>query len=524
MSWWLCRGSRSDSFPKGAVLVIIWLMLIRFCDPSVIVPVKFSAPLAVLIIMPFLLLILYVLLPIIGLYADIKWGRFHVAVGCLTISILVSGLYIMDALLNTKSQNNPTVALISYMMTPIFIVAHRCFTVILLSFGTDLLIEGSSRQLSSFIWWHFWCLYFGWFVSVTSACVLNSEAQSKSSLFLQTIHFVCLVVILISCITLKTWFVSEPNSSTNPLVLIANVLNYARKTGHSSLYQMPLTNYQAATLSRMDLAKSVNGGPFTADEVDNVKIFFRLLPLLVCIQMIHIPTQPIGRAHTVALTIPQCLVTSSYAIIYVIAIIGIPIKQVLLQCINSPRVRLLQRIGFGIALSLISKIAFTGVDVMVIFKHNTTCPLTSSGPNNTVEANNYITDSNYFIIPEIIGGVGVLFIIPTSLEFFYAQSPYIMRTLFVGLFVAVGGIFEIVGWESLRIFRIPVIADARPGCEFYVFLMNCLVTVFIFVLFLCLCKCYKLRERSNTLASSMSSYLFPGSYSERYGSLSVSSD
>ena len=522
MSWGFCRASSSDSFPKGAVLVIIWLMLIRFCDPSVIVPVKFSAPLAVLIIMPLLMVILYVLLPIVGLYADIKWGRFHVAVGCLTISILVSGLYIMDSLLNTKNQNNPTVALIAYMMTPIFIVAHRCFTVILLSFGTDLLIEGSSRQLSSFIWWYFWCLYFGWFVSVISACVLNSETQSKSSLFLQTTHFVCLVAILISCIILKTWFVSEPNSSTNPLVLIVKVLNYARKIGRPSLYYMPLTTYQAATLSRIDLAKSINGGPFTVDEVEYVKIFFRLLPLLFCIQMIHIPTLPLGRAHTVALTIPQCLVTSTYVITYVIGIIGIPIKQILLQCVKSPRVRLLQRIGFGIALSLISKIAFAGVDLLVIFKHNTTCVITSSSSNNTVNVNNYITDSNYFIIPEIIGGVGVLFIIPTSLEFFYAQSPYIMRTLFVGLFVAVGGIFEIIGWESLRIFRIPVIAGARPGCEFYIFLMNFLIMVFIFVMFLCLSRRYKLRERSNTIMS-MSSYLFPGSFSERYGSLTVTS-
>lgn len=503
--------SSSDSFPKGAILTILWLMLITFCDPSIVAIIKYDMPTPVVIIGPLLLFILYLALPVIGLYADIKWGRFEVAVGCLLVSLLVTFLYILESVLVIKGIYNFYVFILAHSIYPFFIVAHRGFIVIMLSIGTDQLIEGSSQQLSSFIWWNFWCLYFGWFVTTLVACSFHSKAEVNGLLYLRCIHCLCLFIILFSLLKFKNWLIL--NSTTgNPIMLIIKVLNFARKNKYPG-YRSAMTYWQEFHPSRVDLAKDTYGGPFKDDDVESVKTFFRLFLLLLCILLLSIITQPLGRTQEQKQTISQCLVTSSYFILYLVALVCIPLKQTFLQCSKTLRLHMLQRIGFGIILFLISKIIFTSLDYVVTHSNpNITCILT----NTTQKDDNYIKAHLVFVIPEIIGAVGVLFILPTTLEFMYAQSPYSMRTLFIGMFIAMKGIFDLMGWELLRIFFLPFFTEVNPSCEFYVFLADCLVALLSLILFICVGKWYKHRQRQQTgrYDSSLASY-------HRYGSVTT---
>ena len=69
---------------------------------------------------------------------------------------------------------------------------------------------------------------------------------------------------------------------TNPVKLIVKVLNYARKNKYPRL-RSALTYWEESAPSRLDLGKDKYGGPFTEEEVEDVKTFFRFVPLLVCI-------------------------------------------------------------------------------------------------------------------------------------------------------------------------------------------------------------------------------------------------
>lgn len=503
--------SSSDSFPKGAILIILWLMLITFCDSSIVATVRYDMPTSVVIIGPLLLFILYLALPVVGLYADIKWGRFEVAVGCLLVSLLVTFLYIIESVLAIKGINNPFIFILFHSIYPFFIVPHRGFILIMVSTGTDQLIEGSSRQLSSFIWWIFWCLYFGWLITTLVACGFHSKAEVNSLLYLRCIHCLCLFVILFSLLKFKNWLIF--NSTTdNPIILIIKVLNFARKNKYPE-YRSAMTYLQEVHPSRVDLAKDTYGGPFKDDDVESVKTFFRLFLLLLCIMLIFTITQPLGRTEKQKQTVSQCLVTSSYFILYLVALVGIPLKQTFLQCSKSLRLRMLQRIGFGIILLLISKIIFTSLDYVVTHNtHNNTCILTNTSQSDE----NYITANLVFIIPEIVGAVGALFIFPTTLEFVYAQSSYSMRSLFIGLFIAMKGIFDLMGWELLRLFYLPFFTELSPSCEFYIFLADCLVVLLSLILFICVGKWYKCRQRQQAgrYDSSLASY-------HRYGSVTT---
>ncbi len=72
--------------------------------------------------------------------------------------------------------------------------------------------------------------------------------------------------------------IKEPVKN-NPLKQIFQVLKYAIKNKHPHL-RSAFTYWEDKPYSRIDLGKSKYGGPFTTEQVECVKYFFRLLLLL----------------------------------------------------------------------------------------------------------------------------------------------------------------------------------------------------------------------------------------------------
>ena len=70
------------------------------------------------------------------------------------------------------------------------------------------------------------------------------------------------------------------NKTGNPIKLIFQVLNYARKNKSPRL-RSALTYIDEEHPSRIDFGKHKFGGPFTEEEVEDVKTVFRLTPLLI---------------------------------------------------------------------------------------------------------------------------------------------------------------------------------------------------------------------------------------------------
>ena len=98
------------------------------------------------------------------------------------------------------------------------------------------------------------------------------------------------------------------------------------------------------------------------------------------------------------------------------------------------------------------------------------------------------------IIPNALTGAAFALILPVSIEFICAQSPQIMKGLLVGLWFSTQGLFEIIGdnlnWP-FTLFQ----TDVTPSCEFYYYLMKCLLLVITFLLYTVVAKWYKLRKR-----------------------------
>ena len=67
---------------------------------------------------------------------------------------------------------------------------------------------------------------------------------------------------------------------SNPIKHIAKVLNYARKHKYPER-RSALTYWEEDYPSRIDLGKDKYGGPFTVEQVEDVKTVLRLIPLII---------------------------------------------------------------------------------------------------------------------------------------------------------------------------------------------------------------------------------------------------
>ena len=500
---------KTEPFPRAAILIIIMLMLVRVCDPTITTSIRYDG--VVNIVVPVIMILLYLFLPVIALYSHLKCAKYRIVLISLFICLFITIYFVLiKALQITRviSDGEGIWTDIGNSIGTVFILAQHCITILLLTYGGELLADGSSDQLSSFIWWFYWCLYFGWTVTTLLSCGLHAKTTPSGALYIVSGHALSLILIII--ILISNWSRLLPETRqrvVNPLFLIGKVFNFARRTPNP-IHRSSFSSWDPAKVSRLDLAKHSLGGPFTTEEVESVKVFLNLLPLLVCVQLLYLlMPASLGRLNYHEKPFGKCLISSSHFVHYCLALVLIPLKQFGLKYVKFLTLSLLQKIGSGLFLVLMSRILLIGVGVYVaVSDGNYTCELMTDMPyNETVTG--FVSDHTLLIIPHIIAGLGAVLVIPSSLEFFFAQSPYHMRTLIIGIFIGLGNIFETLSWQLLRIFKLPFMEKVHFGCEFYVFLSGFLVLCLSFSLFLCQAKRYKLRVRDySTSDSSWFSY------------------
>ena len=97
------------------------------------------------------------------------------------------------------------------------------------------------------------------------------------------IFAVPLAVIIISDCLCRQWL-DRTHKVTNPIKLIIQVLNYTRKHSYPER-RSAFTYIDEEQPTRMDYGKEKFGGPFTEEEVEDVKTVLRLLPLVICLSL-----------------------------------------------------------------------------------------------------------------------------------------------------------------------------------------------------------------------------------------------
>ena len=476
---------------KCAALVLVMVTLVHTFDPTVVVSVAgFSDKDHHILfgIYSGCSIFFYLFYPITGLYADIKFGRYKTGITSLAVS-LCTCLFIIVGTLLYRLEICERFGFILFCMG--FIVgnfARTSFIIVMLSFGVDQLLGASGEELSSFMQWFYLCFVAGWSVSVPIICSL--EDINYSIFVIYTAHLCCIMIALIILLSFRVSMISEPQVKMNPVSLIVKVMKYARNNRFPR-NRSALTYWEEDYPSRLDLAKEKYGGPFTEEQVQDVKTLLRIVPLIVCMLMFfimadgyHFLPQPLENEYA------DCLLSSVFFINCTIMVITILLHQIVLYPILYKWYpSMLQKIGFGIFLCLLAQGTWVAIDVISPTTRDD-CVL------GNLYNNTYYWDiqDSWMMIPKIITGLGFGTVAPTTLEFAFAQAPYSMRGVIVGIWFMTTGFLKTVGFTMFYPFKL--IGDGlHPPCEFYLFISKFSIIGLSLIFFVCLSFWYKLRFR-----------------------------
>ena len=410
--------------------------------------------------------------PIIGWLADVRFGRYKIIIFGSIASFLASILYYIAMITGGTLS---TVLLYSSVVIVNF--GATCYSAAMLPFLADQIIGATSDELSAVVRWYYWAEYLG----IGLLQISSFSAKIVSSILVVAIP---LAVIIISDCLCQQWL-DRTHKVTNPIKLIIQVLNYTRKHSYPER-RSALTYIDEEQPIRMDYGKEKFGGPFTEEEVEDVKTVLRLLPLIICLSL----SMSILKAGTYAINLfDERLLPLDITInAWLFPVLLIPLYQLLLyRCFHSCSPSMLQRIGAGLFMCTIGCILLLALGVGGIIVSDDVQRYLSC----TVLAVNATNPGDYMewywkLDPIILYGIFHTMLGVLLFELIIAQSPEKMKGFVFGTSIAFNGFANLL---NIVFLQFTLCYDLSIS----------LVLVVLFVVFLVLCKCYTLRERNREI-------------------------
>ena len=161
----------------------------------------------------------FILAPFIGWLADVRLGRYKVIIYGTLVLFAASILFAIEPF--TGEIFGEVLSCMGHIVDGI---SSAGFTAAMLPFMTDQLIGATADELSAVVYWYYWvmCLSFGlaWCIVCTGNTLLLDVIAVPCA--------ACLTMIIISDCLCQQWL-DRTHKITNPIKLIFQVLNYARK-------------------------------------------------------------------------------------------------------------------------------------------------------------------------------------------------------------------------------------------------------------------------------------------------------
>ena len=149
--------------------------------------------------------------------------------------------------------------------------------------GLDQLFEAPSQYLGLFVHYATWIFRLGLLnLLINLYIVLCFSTRVRITVVaIQVLILLLLIILLLIGYWKRRWFYSEPGHQ-NPYRTVYEVLKFAKSHKHP-LRRSAFTHCDNCIPSRLDFAKERFGGPFSVEQVENVKTFFRILLILFAI-------------------------------------------------------------------------------------------------------------------------------------------------------------------------------------------------------------------------------------------------
>ena len=428
--------------------------------------------------------------PISSLLAEVAIGRYKLISYSLKLMWL---LYIVSAVISVWEESPVTLYFFQLFLTLPQFLLLGAFLTSAVPLGIDQIVSGTNTNISAFIQWLSWAFYSGFAISDITGSVLYSCTDSLKHVQVNRIVSLLPVLLLSVGLILDFCFhhklVKEP-VTVNPVSLIFNMLKYAAKHKYP-VQRSAFTYCENEHPTRLDYGKSKYGGPFTTEQVEDVKTFWRVLVVLLVISISAVSLAAQGESEPASWVSLQpktdCIHTHSQTTFETFPnlMILIPLYELLIYpCLRNRGPSILQSAGIGAAALIVSSVY--GIITETAISNNTTkeCMLPQNASDAVYIPFNLIVDFTTIVLPK------------SSIVFVCAQAPYNVRGFLIGLFFTLITFFTAIGtlvnftWSSNWF---DILDTSTCGIWFY--LTTLVLAVVSSALLGLVIRWYKARER-----------------------------
>ena len=388
----------------------------------------------------------------------------------------------------------------------------------IIQFGLDQLHDASTTEIKSFIVWYVNSL-------ITTGFIVEFNFSCLNKLYLSLLICVCLTLALILMICFNKLLIKEPPPKYS-FKLICKVIKLAIVTKHPRC-RSAFTYCEDELPSRIDFGKSKYGGPFTTEQVEDVKTFLRFLPLISIFGVIAsvlvaetnlyiVLGKRFTESHVVhdlgSRGIAECYTETSLTnsihlgILLLIVFHELIIYPLFHRCICCIRIKSLWKILIGITIQILCVTILIAIDV--ISRHNylkseynatIQCIFNESHHGLLHQSLNY----RWLTIPRYLHFISVTFLLIGAIEFICSQAPYSMKGVIIG---AQYTLISICLIPTLVIIAVVLsktdlssLGTGTISCEFWYALLIIVAYLSIFIILAWMVKRYKMRKREDLL-------------------------
>ena len=385
------------------------------------------------------------------------------------------------------------------VLSIIQLIGFSSFQVVAIQFGTDQLHGAPSQLLSAFVFWYFMIevllttliKWISFFFSFSENKILTARIPLVWSLF--SAISLSAVLCTKSCF-MSEWFSKESTTSnygvegSNPYYLIYHVVKFA-KEHKCPVRRSALTFWENEIPSRINLGKRKYGGPFTNEEVEDVKTFLQLLKLLFSLSGILIasylvemctlngpPSNAPKSSHLIAAIILLCQTATVGLVI---------LSREIFSSFCKYRLSILKRIGIGSALTIMSALYILLINSL---------EYTNSVGEHYINIKTYLN----LIIPTVMYDISYIALTISLLEFIIAQAPDSMKGILIGFYYVIrygmGGLVALIQYLPCMYLHNAVSCNGTVS-----YAVITAIALLSFIMFSVVACKYKLRERDEVV-------------------------
>ena len=490
------------SFSHGTLLMLVWSILsysafYHTMQAISLLPIPNEVQFGLYIVCGSFSVLL---MPLAGWLGDTWIGRYRVIISGSLLSIVALWI-VLIAFVVLQFNWTPIPALVVLCIAmPVSIIGIGSIMNTMAPFTIDQMIGASGEDISAAVQWIWW----GFSITTLTKQLLQCIPVVKSIQQLIDIQAAILLAIVIFCLSLilltdclyhhKLEVHFKP---CNPVKTAFRVLNYARKTKYPER-RSALTYIDEEEPTRLDYGKQKFGGPFSEEEVEDVKTILRMLVfyLIVLIGVILFDdTKSLIHAHIIPSTINTrgCVESITYISNKLTAAVLIPVYRfVLFPFIRIKLPSIFKRVGAALVLVFISSLLDLTLDTIGhTLSNSTQCMFdTSSVPANTLPISPY-----WLLIRDLVYSIGYVLALISAIETYLAQTPISLRGTATGLGAVIGLIAQSIRLGIISFISQFNLSKVTPSCGFYFYLVQSILIMLFLVIFVLFAKRYKLRER-----------------------------